>query len=71
MPSKDRNKLELPIINISSLDETTGDRLVAAAAKYGFVYIKSTGLSISAETVDKMFALVSPYVQSNSKETSI
>ena len=69
MLSKDQNKLELPIINISSLDEDIGELLVAAAAKYGFVYIKSTGLGIGAETVDKIFALVSPGVQSNNNET--
>lgn len=69
MLSEDHNKLELPIIDISSPDEDTGDRLVAAAAKYGFIYIKSTGLSIGAEIVDKTFALVSLYVQSNNKKT--
>ena len=67
MLPRDQIKLQLPIIDISSTDEETPGLLVAAAAKYGFVYVKSTGLSISAGTVDKIFALVSRQMQPDNR----
>ena len=49
---------QLPIIDISKSDRDTQAKLIDAAATYGFVYIKSTGLEFSREIMDQIFDLV-------------
>ncbi|KAI9850062.1 MAG: hypothetical protein M1838_006142 [Thelocarpon superellum] len=48
---------EIPLIDISSLSPQVGAALVDAAGKYGFVFIKAQGSSISAEETEKVFGL--------------
>ena len=51
--------LDIPIIDISQTNsEEVGEQLVSAAAKYGFIYIKSVGLNIDAGNVDQIFGIV-------------
>ncbi len=48
----------IPVIDISKPSEQTGHELVDAAARYGFIFIKSKSVGISADALDQMFALV-------------
>ena len=54
-------QLRIPIIDISEPSTNTADELISAAAKYGFVYIKSTGLGLNVDTLDRMFDIVGSY----------
>lgn len=53
---------KIPVIDISatSPDEQlrVAKELVDAAVEHGFVYIKNTGVDISADAVDNAFTLV-------------
>jgi len=48
----------IPVIDISEPSEQTGHDLVDAAARYGFIFIKSKSVGISADVINQMFALV-------------
>lgn len=55
------NATFIPIIDISEsqADQASiAKRLVDAAAEYGFVYIKNTGLNISAAQIEQAFSIV-------------
>jgi hypothetical protein len=49
---------EIPVIDLSRDDQDTADQLVAAAATYGFLFIKSSGSNFSTEAVDATFKSV-------------
>jgi hypothetical protein len=49
---------QIPVIDLSGIEETVAKELVDAAATYGFVYIKSLGKDIPVEVIDRIFALV-------------
>ena len=48
----------LPIIDISSIDSQTGDRLIQAASKWGFFYVRNQDLGFTPKTMDRSFDLV-------------
>lgn len=48
----------IPIIDISRIDERTGELAVAAAAEYGFLFVKGDDLGFSKEMVDHAFSVV-------------
>ena len=51
--------IDLPIINISNPnDPTVGKAVIDAAAKYGFLYIDSSGTDFTTEDVEEAFGLV-------------
>ena len=47
---------QIPVIDIG--DPSTADRLVDAAASYGFVFIKGENLGFTADILNETFALV-------------
>ncbi|MCJ1431305.1 hypothetical protein MMC27_000656 [Xylographa pallens] len=47
--------LHIPVIDISSSNEQIGHELLDAVVQYGFVFIKSSGLGLDAETVNHVF----------------
>ena len=51
--------LHIPVIDISSSNKQIGHELLDAVVQYGFVFIKSSGLGLDAETVNHMFDIVS------------
>ena len=51
--------LHIPVIDISKSNEQTGCDLVDAVVQYGFVFIKSSGPGLDAETIKQMFYIVS------------
>ena len=48
----------IPVIDISNVNDEVGETLVEAASKWGFVYIRSHGLDMTAETVNHVFDIV-------------
>ena len=50
---------DLPIIDISSPNETNSKELLDAASRYGFVYIRFRSLPLESKDVDKAFDIVS------------
>ena len=48
----------LPIIDLSQIGPETGDRLVEAASKWGFLYIRNQGLGFDTAVMDRIFGLV-------------
>ena len=51
-------KDHLPIIDLSQATTETGDQLVEAASKWGFLYIRNRGLGFDTEIIDRIFELV-------------
>ena len=51
--------VHIPVIDISSAKEQVGHELLDAVVQYGFVFIKSSGLGLDAQTVNQMFDIVS------------
>lgn len=48
----------IPVIDISRIDEETGELAVAAAAQYGFLFVNGDDLGFSKEMIDHAFSLV-------------
>ena len=48
----------IPVIDISNVDDEVGENLVEAASEWGFIYISSHGLDMTAETVNRTFDIV-------------
>ena len=49
----------LPILDLSGDDETQiAQDLLAAAAEWGFVYVRARGLEVDAAHLDRIFNLV-------------
>lgn len=46
----------LPVIDVSELDSRTGDQILEAASKWGFLYIRNHGFT--AEVLERTFDLV-------------
>lgn len=59
MSNDSRDNVQIPVIDISNADHTTGHELVEAVAKYGFVFIRAHGTDFTSDLVDGMFGLVS------------
>ena len=49
--------VHLPVIDISDPTLAVGKEMIAAAAKYGFLYIDTNGTGFTEEIVDKEFAI--------------
>lgn len=62
MATSDGHGLQIPVIDISHADEATGDEMVNAAARYGFLYIRANEIDFSPPIVERMFALVYIYI---------
>jgi len=62
MATSDGHGLQIPVIDISRANEATGDEMVNAAARYGFLYIRTNGIDFSPPIVERMFALVYIYI---------
>lgn len=58
MASQKAESLNLPVIDVSLLNQKTAEALVSAATKFGFLYIKSAGSGIRADVVDGAFETV-------------
>lgn len=50
--------IELPVLDISTIDDEAAARLVDSVSKYGFAYIKNNSAGIPPADVDAMFKLV-------------
>ncbi len=48
----------IPVIDISNEDQQTGDELVDAVAKWGFVFIRGEGLGFTSRDIETAFQLV-------------
>ena len=49
------------MIDISGEESAAAHGLINAVSRYGFVYIKNTGLQLSGKDIDEMFKIV-PFV---------
>lgn len=49
---------KIPVIDISNTSKEVAQQVLDAASKYGFLYIKNDGVTISPEDIDNMFKLV-------------
>lgn len=58
MATSNGHGLQIPVIDISHADEATGEEMVDAAARYGFLYIRVNGIDVPPQFVDRMFELV-------------
>ncbi|MCJ1247746.1 hypothetical protein MMC30_004961 [Trapelia coarctata] len=58
----------IPVIDISEPSDQTGHELVDAAARYGFVFIKSKSVGFTADVIDQMFALSRKFFHSPDEE---
>ncbi|GKZ20088.1 hypothetical protein AbraIFM66951_008192 [Aspergillus brasiliensis] len=61
--------IELPVLDISNpLDPEAGKALLAAATKYGFLYVDSRGTDFTAAEVDRAFELSKKFFASPAEE---
>ncbi|MCJ1230097.1 hypothetical protein MMC12_006768 [Toensbergia leucococca] len=60
--------LHLPIIDTSKTDFTTGQRLIDAASKWGFLYVRSGEINITPDIIDHIFTISKKFFQSPVKE---
>ncbi|MCJ1351958.1 MAG: hypothetical protein MMC33_001942 [Icmadophila ericetorum] len=58
----------LPIIDLSQIGPETGDRLVEAASKWGFLYIRNQGLGFDTAVMDRIFGLSGQFFKSPIEE---
>ena len=49
---------QIPVIDISSINEISGTRIVDAVHKWGFAFIKGSDIGFTASLIDRMFELV-------------
>ena len=47
---------QLPVIDVSKIDSQTGDQILEAASKWGFLYIRNHGFTV--EFLERIFDLV-------------
>ena len=59
MAASNGHGLQIPVIHISQADESTGNEMVDAAARYGFLYVRAAGTDFTPRIVDSTFELVS------------
>ena len=48
----------IPVLDISNVDSQTGDALVDAVKKWGFVYVRGKEIGFTQENIDSMFQRV-------------
>ncbi|KAI9759231.1 MAG: hypothetical protein M4579_002519 [Chaenotheca gracillima] len=60
--------MDIPVIDVASVNSQTGRELVDAAEKYGFIFIKNRGLDISTSEVDRIFELSRKFFSSPQEE---
>ena len=58
MASLHGDVLQLPVIDLSNPPKRTGDDLVKATSRWGFVYIKSAGSGFTPEVIKCIFDMV-------------
>jgi hypothetical protein len=58
MTAEEHQTFQLPVIDISSPSQQVADDIVSAAATYGFVFVKSSGLDVTPFSVIKTFEAV-------------
>ena len=49
---------QIPVIDISSINEISGARIVDAVHQWGFAFIKGSDIGFTARLIDRMFELV-------------
>lgn len=49
---------DIPVIDISNMNDDTGDQLVEAVHKWGFAFVKGSNTGLSALLIDHAFELV-------------
>ena len=54
--------LQIPVIDISSAEFSTGSQLVDAFATYGFCFVRGEHLGFTSNIVQDMFSLVGRHV---------
>ncbi|KAL8944717.1 MAG: hypothetical protein Q9216_000286 [Gyalolechia sp. 2 TL-2023] len=47
----------IPVIEISKIDQVTGEKLVEAVHKWGFAFVKGSGIGLTAPIVDRWSAM--------------
>jgi hypothetical protein len=50
--------IQLPILDISNIDEPTGSKLMAISEQYGFFYVRFKNLGLEVADIDNVFTLV-------------
>ena len=65
MPSTNGSapQVQIPLVDVSCVDQETGLLLVEAVAKYGFAFIRGEHVGLDAYAIDNSFSLVRPCVQ--------
>ena len=58
MGSVVERKEYLPIIDVSKIDSQTGDQLIQAASKWGFLYVRNQDLGFTSEIMNRSFGHV-------------
>lgn len=51
---------KLSVIDVSKIDSRTGDQILEAASKWGFLYVRNHGFT--AEGLERIFDLVRAYI---------
>ncbi|KAF3908388.1 hypothetical protein ABW21_db0200058 [Orbilia brochopaga] len=59
---------QIPVINVSQIDASTADKLVEAAATFGFIFIELESTNISYDDVQRMFELSKQFFASPRSE---
>jgi hypothetical protein len=50
--------IQLPILDISNIDEPTGSKLMAISEQHGFFYVRFKSLGLKVNDINKVFTLV-------------
>jgi len=59
MPPSAEADVQIPVIDIADPTLKTGEELVDAATRYGFVFVRNQGSDISPPEIDRIFETVS------------
>lgn len=57
-PGIDASTFKIPVVDVSSATAETGDQLVEAVARFGFVFVRGQDLGFTAQILDDTFELV-------------
>jgi isopenicillin N synthase-like dioxygenase len=59
MQASNQETIDIPVIDISNAQSQTGEQIVNAVVKWGFVFIKAHGSGFTPEIIDNIFQRVS------------
>ncbi len=62
MQCANQDATNIPVIDISDTNPETGEHLIDALVKWGFVFIKAHGSGFTEQIIDDMFKLVCAHI---------